>query len=530
MASCADCGAAEGSAVELAAAEGVDGPICEGCLAKRRGGEHEPDKLRDTLPAPEGFTVEEVTVADPGAQSKAAARPYRHNSSHLLAGEAREDKGPPADPRELLKSIASAIRRYVVLSDAQLVVLALWVVHTHAIDAADTTPYLDISSPEKQSGKSRLLEVQARLVPRAMEAANVSDAALFRALSGDTGPATLLYDEVDSIFGRNAAKTKEEQRGLLNAGWRRGAVAWRCEGDGSRQTVTPYPVFGPKALAGIGELPETLADRSIPIHLRRRRPDEQVERGRYRAIVTACEPLKREAARWAAHSMDKLRDAEPELPEELSDRAQDGAEPLLAIADLAGGKWPSRARAALIELHSDKSEESESWGVRLLGDIKTVIGDRDRITTAELLDHLKADEEAPWATWGKADAGLTPRGLAKLLKPYRVHSGDIRTTEGILKGYKSEDFIDPWERYLSPDRSLVRDKRDISSIEPKTGGAVSATERGLSRIESGRKPHGNRDVADVAAESHNGEPEPATEAEEAEIRRLAARFEVGGVL
>ena len=262
--------------------------------------------------------------------------------------------GPPPDTGELLDCIASTIRRYVVVSDAQRDAVALWVLHAHAIGAADTTPYLDISSAEKQSGKSRLLEVLAQLTPRTMEAANVSDAALFRALSGDDGPATLLYDEVDVLFGRGASTSKEEQRGLLNAGYRRGAVAWRCEGDGSKQAVTPYPVFGAKALAGIGELPETLADRSIPIRLRRRRPDEKVERGRYKVIAADCSPLKALAERWAEAHLDALTAAEPALPDELSDRAQDGGEPLLAIADLAGGEWPERAREALVELHGER--------------------------------------------------------------------------------------------------------------------------------------------------------------------------------
>jgi hypothetical protein len=155
--------------------------------------------------------------------------------------------GPPPDTGAMLDSLATILRRFVVLSDAQRDALALWVPHTHTIAAADTTPYISISSAEKQSGKSRLLEVLAQLVARPMEAANVSDAALFRALAGEAGPATLLYDEVDTIFGKNASTAKEEQRGLLNAGYRRGAVAWRCEGEGSKQTVKPYPVFGPKA-------------------------------------------------------------------------------------------------------------------------------------------------------------------------------------------------------------------------------------------------------------------------------------------
>lgn len=425
---------------------------------------------------------------------------------------------------ELLDALATTIRRYVVVSEAQRDAEALWTLHAHAIEVADSTPYLSITSAEKQSGKSRNLEVLAQLVPRPMEAANVSDAALFRALGSEDEPMTLLFDEIDSIFGRNVANTKEEQRGLLNAGWRRGAKAYRCVGEGSRQEVRAYTVFGAKALAGIGDLPETLADRSIPIRLRRRRLDEEVERGRYRNIVAVCEPLRLAAARWARENMDTLRDAEPDLPEQLSDRAQDGAEPLLAIADLAGGEWPKRARRALVELHRDKPEDSESQGVRLLADIRAAIGDKDRITTAELLTVLKADDEAPWGELGKSGDGLKPRALSRLLAPYGIHPVDIRTPDGTKKGYKREQFEDAWQRYLPPHPLPIRDKGDIGSTKPKSGGYVSATEGGVSRIESGSKPHGNADVADVADGSLDGAPQAATETEEAEAKRLEHKF------
>lgn len=405
---------------------------------------------------------------------------------------------PPIDAAELLDRIAAAIRRFVVASDAQLYVLALWIVHTHAIDAADSTPYLSIKSPEKRSGKSRLLEVLAKLVARPMEAANVSDPALFRALGGENGPMTLLFDEVDSIFGRHAKSNKEEQRGLLNAGWRRGADAWRCESTSGRHTVTPYPVFGAKALAGLGDLPETLADRSIPISLRRRRPDEKVERGRYRIIAAACEPLRQEAAQWAQENLEALRDMKPDLPEELSDRAQDGAEPLLAIADLAGKDWPERARSALVELHHDKPPEAESQGVRLLADVRAAIGVEDRIATAELLERLNSDEEAPWSDWNDSDKGLKARQLARILSQYGIRPSDLRTPDGVRKGYKRKDFEDAWQRYLPADPPPIRDKRDIGSVAGKIGGASSATKEELSRMADAHTAHSNGDVADVA--------------------------------
>jgi len=408
---------------------------------------------------------------------------------------------PVPDLAELLDGIATTIRKFVVMSDAQRDLAALWVPHSHAIAAADSTAYLEVSSPEKESGKSRLLECFAQLVPRPLEAANVSDAALFRSLGGDGLPATLLFDEVDAIFGPKA-RDREDLRSLINAGWRRGAMAHRCVGEGSRQEVVAFPVFGAKALAGIGELPETVASRCIPIRLRRRAPDEPVARGRYRDIAAACKPLREAAAAWAAANAERLRTADPELPDALSDRAQDGAEPLLAIADAAGGDWPSRARKALVKLHADRTEDGESWGVQVLADIKTGFGDRGQIRTADLLACLKADDEAPWGSWGRGDGGLDPRGLANLLRPYGIRSADVHVEDDegrkTLKGYARADFEDAWDRYLPPDPGSIRAKRANGSTEPKTEGSYPRQKGELARIEIGRKPHGKADGADGA--------------------------------
>lgn len=320
-------------------------------------------------------------------------------------------KGPAPETGELLDAIEQVIKRFVILSDEQRDALALWVLHAFAIDAADTTPYLAITSPEKRSGKSRLLEVLAQLVPRAMEAANISDAALFRALGGDGLPVTLLFDEIDAVFGPRQAQNKEELRGLINAGYRRGAKAWRCVGEGSKQEAKPFPVFGPKALAGIGDLPDTVADRSVPIRLRRKSREEQVERGRFKTIKAATGPIAAAATRWAEVSTETLREAEPSLPDELSDRAQDGAEPLLAIADLAGEKWAARSRESLIALHRERGDEGASGGIQLLADIRAAFGDADKLPTVDLIEKLKLDDEGPWKAWGRAGDGITPRSL-----------------------------------------------------------------------------------------------------------------------
>ncbi|MET0306289.1 MAG: DUF3631 domain-containing protein [Solirubrobacterales bacterium] len=404
-----------------------------------------------------------------------------------------------ASPADLLDGIADVVRRFVVLSDEQRDVVALWVLHSHAIEAADSTPYLAITSAEKQSGKSRLLEVLATLCPRPIEAINISEAALFRVVSSRDGSATLLFDEIDTIWGPKA-RDKEDLRGLINAGWRRGSEVPRCVGP--NHDVKLFPVFSAKALAGIGELPDTIADRCIPIRMRRRAPGEVVERGRYRSIVAACTPLREAAEVWAEMNVADLSEAEPALPDELSDRAQDGAEPLLAIANAVGATWPGRARKALVSLYGGAGTESESYGVQLLVAIREALGDQDRITTADLLAALKADPEAPWAGWGRGNDGMTPRHLANLLRPFGIRSRSVRLSEGgTAKGYLAEQFEDAWRRYLATPNGTSGTSALSSG---KRGDSSRHKPPSVPDSKSASNPHTNADVAGVPDSNDDG--------------------------
>jgi hypothetical protein len=131
----------------------------------------------------------------------------------------------------------------------------------------------------------------------------------------------------------------------------------------------------------------------------------------------------------------------------------DGVEPLLAIADLAGGSWPVEARAACVELYGGRQIDDESIGIRLLADIRGVVGDRDRMASADLLDALHDLDEAPWGEWyGKP---ITNRALATLLKPYGIKSRTIKLRDGKTpKGFLREQFESAWSRYPPPKTPL----------------------------------------------------------------------------
>ena len=312
--------------------------------------------------------------------------------------------------------------------------------------AADCTAYLPITSAEKRSGKTRLLDVLALLVARPWLTGRVSAAVLVRKTASEQP--TLLLDESDAAF-KGDKEYAEALRGTLNAGFRRGGVTSLCVGQGANMHYRDFPVFSPKAIAGIGRLPDTIADRSIEVVLRRRRSDERVERFRQRKVEPEALPLCSAAAAWAKANLEGLREAEPELPDELDDRAQDIVEPLLAIADAASGEWPERARHAAVALLTGAGREgSESLGVRLLRDVRDVFDEAqaERLRTTELLTELNKKDDAPWGSLrGQA---LDARGLARLLKAYGIGPRTLREGEQTFKGYERADFEDAWSRYL----------------------------------------------------------------------------------
>jgi Protein of unknown function (DUF3631) len=214
-----------------------------------------------------------------------------------------------------------------------------------------------------------------------------------------------------------------------------------------------FDAFGPKALTGIGALPQTLASRSIRFRMRRRRRDEPVERFRRKRALADAVPLRDEFAAWADDGViDRLANVDPPLPDALSDRQQDACEILVAIADEAGGKWPERVRAALVRVFAEarEAESAESYGTLVLGDLRDAFDELgDRLATMPLLERLNALDERPWGGWRDGN-GLHARTLSHLLRPYDVRPTTVVLADGTrAKGYKREDCEDAFARYLA---------------------------------------------------------------------------------
>lgn len=345
----------------------------------------------------------------------------------------------PLDGAALLTGIRDAVAEYMVLPPHAAETVALWCMFAHCHDAAEHSPMLAIQSPEKRCGKTTMLNIVASLVPVPLPAANVTTPVIFRAI--ERFQPTLLLDEVETFIRDN-----EEMRGVLNSGFTRdSAVVLRCVGDDHEPH--PFSTWCPKVGALIGTLPDTLQDRAIVLTLRRRLASERSARfGRdaHAQMLT----LHRQAARWAADNLDRLRVADdPSMPCGLGDRAEDAWRPLLAIADAAGGEWPETGRAAAMALSGalEVDADSQSKGVLLLTHIRELFRMQDAATlqSSQLVRKLCDNEEWPWGEW-RGGKEITPRGVAMILKPYGVRPR--QTSAGSF--YQASAFSDAWDRYL----------------------------------------------------------------------------------
>jgi len=351
-----------------------------------------------------------------------------------------------SDLADLLEKVVRTLRRFVLLNEHQATAIALWVAHSHAFEAAECTPYLSINSVEKQSGKTRLLEVLEFLVANPWLTARTSSANLKNKIEADHP--TVLLDESDTAF-KSDKEYSEALRGVLNAGYRRrGRLSNSIKVNGN-WVNKDFSVFSPKAIAGIGQLPDTVQDRSISIVMRRAAPSEKVEAFRERDARPELEPIKTELAEWAVSHIDALEVARPGMPRELSDRAMDTWEPLMAIADLAGEGWTRRAREAAVALASQSATDADSLRVRLLRDIKDIFGEKgfSRIPTPTLVDALVDMDVAPWGDLrGKP---LESRFLARMLKDYPIKPTIWKEGDHTVRGYLKDDFLDTWSRYVA---------------------------------------------------------------------------------
>jgi putative DNA primase/helicase len=369
--------------------------------------------------------LRKVGVTSPAALADAALGPGPSTSDPGQGGALElEDPEPwpePVDGDALLSDIADLVRRYVVAPEGAAEIVALWVTHSYRMDLWDHTPYLAIVSATPRCGKSSLTRIVGEIACRVVRADGISASALFRVI--EAASPTLTIDELDRV------PRDSDVWPILNSGHSRGGSVVKCHGD--EHTVHAFPTFAPKVLTYIRSnaavVPASVEDRCLRIQLQRRRRTDRCERLRSRDLAIAAEPIRRQLRRWTDDARESLSRARPAIPDALDDRAADGWEPLLAVADVAGGRWPTLARRLALSFSADRSEdECDENQVLVLLDLLALLDDGklqpDSLGLAgeAMVRALCELPDRPWATLGRRGDGLTTHRLGRLLKDHGI--------------------------------------------------------------------------------------------------------------
>jgi hypothetical protein len=365
------------------------------------------------------------------------------------------------DGAQLLDALATTYRQYLILPPGGAATLALWTVHTHAHEIASVSPILALQSPQPRCGKTTTLQLLSGLVARALPCSNITSAALFRTVEGYAP--TLVLDEADTFLNGQ----HDDLRGVLNSGHVR-TTAYVIRTVGDDHEPRRFCTWCPKAIALIGSLPRTLADRSITLCLQRKARGETVERWRADRADSLAD-LRRQIASWVADHEAALTNADPQVPESLHDRAADNWRPLLAIADVAGGDWPARVRQAIQAIEAVDDDDADLSGL-LLRDLRDLFATRhaDKLTSAEICTSLASQDDRPWPTLCR-DKPITQHRLARMLAPYGIVSGSIRMSDDkTAKGYTVASCQNAFSRYIPANETGTTAQGTSSAAETAT--------------------------------------------------------------
>jgi uncharacterized protein DUF3631 len=390
------------------------------------------------------------------------------NTNNQFAESASEETqlAQVPDPAVMLAEVVEFFRRYLVATDDQLTVLALWCLHTYVTESIVSTPYLHISSPETQSGKSTCLQLLSVFSCDPWLTIGPTPKILEHKLL--TAMPTVLLDDCHRTFN---SRERQKIIALINAGFRSDNCytclrkprvlkqePWSEEPVNTEPEIKEIRVYCPKAFAGMGEFPSSLAERCIPIVLRRKAPQEKVERLFVSVACDEAAPLIQWMQRWTAQHEPEIErmalttQVDEMLPNVLP-LQHECAEPLLHIADLIGGPWPEKARTALANCFLDGGVLDSKLSLLLLADLRHAFassGNPGRITTEYLLAYLCGLEDRPWNQCHEGQA-IDGRFLAQLLRPFRISSRLQRTDpKKPSRGYRLKDFVHVWEHRLNP--------------------------------------------------------------------------------
>jgi hypothetical protein len=419
------------------------------------------------IPVPEGDTTDGGSSTESLIAKRCEGEPINTSVFELDAVEdAGERKLAPTERRDrrdgqdrrvflegyggVVRQVAEYLSKYIALPETSILVASAWVAASHLADRWAKFPHLAITSPEKRCGKTTLLELLGYLCFHSISTANISPACMYRLIEQEHP--TLLLDEAQSLT-RLGSESAEVLRELLNASIEKNA---KCYRSGSKGEVHGFCIYGPKIVALIGTLDATLADRCLPIRIRRKTKEDQVALIKSKVVAKDGEEIKKALMSWAAENAEEIDKVYETLePFEINNyRMADLLLPLQVVLKTASpGKAESDLRKYADEIDGMDSEvEKMSNGTRLLIAVKEIfetitVNGASYIPTVRLVEELVKRTEEPWPRYCRGEP-ITPEALANLLRPYGIRSAKSKDQKS--RGFYAVAFEKTWEEFLPP--------------------------------------------------------------------------------
>ena len=324
--------------------------------------------------------------------------------------------------------------------------LALWAIGTQVYPHFDSYPYLVVTSATKRSGKTRLAEILSFISSNPVSSGAMTPASMFKTMA-DERP-TIFIDEAESLSSEAASN----MRVVLNMGYRKGQTVRRVVG----QEVREYEVYCPKCFILIGDVYDTLKDRSIIIRMRR---GEAAERFVFEPVKAEGAVLREKIHQWIEENESALINSFTTFKgiEFLTDRDEEIWTPLFVLCQMIAPERIKELQQLAVDIATEKTQESrryselenqeekaadDEYAQRLLRDVASIIDGKKYLPTSEILERLRAIPTAPWRVY--KGEGITMHSLSTMLSrfgvaPSNVQIGRGRANRKVVKGYRALD-------------------------------------------------------------------------------------------
>lgn len=340
--------------------------------------------------------------------------------------------------RTPLDEVRSWLGTFVRATPTQLDAVALWIAHTHVMDACVTTPRMLITSDTPGAGKTLLLNIIRDLSHLGFDG-NGTSYAFRSALAEARGHLTISYDEVSDVFGRSGMNQSNSLLAqVLRRGYKKGATeAWSVG-----RVSEPIDIFVPVAMTGLRTaVPHDIYTRCVEIELKPGEPEAYYD---IREAEHISEVYRDSLRAWLRARRDEIsRFRAAGLHDKLTGRLLEIWEPLLAVASAAdvSGSWLERGLEAFATIALDDSQRVIlTPDQTIVRDMARAAGELDKILVfgSELRALMRTYEQPMYETM--SDRSLSMAMARVMPVPARV----ITRGSSQGRGWEADTIMRVW--------------------------------------------------------------------------------------